>query len=54
MKTARTGAPAAPPPLPQEGGSWIRQADGSLVREAGTEPAPPGVQAPLQDPLSEA
>lgn len=26
-------APAAPPVLPPAGGSWIRQADGRLVRE---------------------
>jgi hypothetical protein len=40
-RTKKEGAPAAPkpperkprPPLPQEGGRYLRQADGSLVKE---------------------
>lgn len=34
-----------PQPLPQEGGSWIRLPDGSLVREA---PEPP-IDQPVQE-----
>lgn len=52
MKTAsvRTDAPktAAPDPLPQEGGSYTRQPDGTLARNA-PQPAEPIADNPPQE-----
>lgn len=40
-------SPEAPLPLPPSGGSWVRNPDGSLSREPGTEP-PQGDSASQQ------
>lgn len=53
---------AAPHPLPHSGGSWVREKDGTLRQEEGTDSRPEAiaaaregaVQAPVQTPVKEA
>jgi hypothetical protein len=42
-----------PPELPQEGGAWVRQKDGKLVREVTTPSEKQPVEAPVQRPVKE-
>lgn len=46
--TAATEQSAAPLPHPTAGGSWIRNPDGSLSREPGTEATPQRDAASMQ------
>lgn len=57
MKTP-TPAPEAPASLPQSGGSWERQKDGTLKRVEHTDSRPEAIAAALEaavnDPVKEA
>jgi hypothetical protein len=62
----KTPAPATteplPPELPQSGGAWVREKDGSLRLEQATDSRPEAIRAalegavdtPANDPLKEA
>lgn len=50
MTKPKKGTPPVDQPMPQEGGSYIRQPDGSLVREVEPEAEPAPETGAATDP----
>jgi hypothetical protein len=50
MARPKPETPPAPQPLPRAGGAWIRQADGTLIRDPAEHP-PEAVQTPAEATL---
>ncbi len=51
-KPAKTEAPTAALPMPASGGAWLRQTDGSLIRDPAEHP-PEAVETTVEPAVKE-